>query len=128
MHLRTRSRARRDFDPAVMSVLDSGANPVRAVARRDEHRVLADAMRTLPVDWQICVELFYWENMELTEIAAAIDVPVGTVKSRLSRARARLEKGIRDVVSDERLLESTLGGLEKWTRALGAIHVLPKSS
>ncbi len=128
MHVRTKSRARRDFDPAVMSLLDSGATPLRAVARGDEYRVLADAMQTLPVDWQICLELFYWESMELTEIAAALDVPVGTVKSRLSRARARLEKAMRDVVFDQRLLESTLGGLEKWARSLGGIHPPPRNS
>jgi RNA polymerase sigma-70 factor (ECF subfamily) len=119
MHLRTRSRARRDFDPAVMSVLDSGMGPVRAATRGDEQQVLAEAMAALPVDFQICLELYYWENLEVREIAAALDAPEGTIKSRLSRARTRLEEQIRSVVSDERLLESTLSGLEKWTRAIG---------
>jgi RNA polymerase sigma factor (sigma-70 family) len=60
-------------------VLPAGADPELASAlarlRRDELDVLL---------------LFAWAELSYDEIAAALGVPVGTVRSRLSRARARL--------------------------------------
>ena len=54
-----------------------------------------DALRRLPVDMQIVVELHYWEEHSTAEIAAMLDVPQGTVKSRLRRARDMLSFALR---------------------------------
>jgi RNA polymerase sigma factor (sigma-70 family) len=48
------------------------------------------ALRTLRQEDQEILTLAAWENMEYGEIAVALDLPIGTVRSRLSRARARL--------------------------------------
>lgn len=45
----------------------------------------------LPEVEQQAVHLFYLEEMKLGEIAAVLDVPAGTLKSRLNRARKRLK-------------------------------------
>mgnify|MGYP002399899792 CR=1 FL=1 len=49
-----------------------------------------EALRQLPVDLQIALELHYWEEHSTAEIAAMLDVAQGTVKSRLRRARDML--------------------------------------
>lgn len=53
---------------------------------------IAGRMATLdPADRQL-LALFYLDELKLVEIAGVLDVPLGTVKSRLNRARARLRQ------------------------------------
>jgi len=51
---------------------------------------LERAIAALPPDWQAVFVLRVGHDMDYAEIGAALDIPVGTVRSRLSRARARL--------------------------------------
>jgi RNA polymerase sigma-70 factor (ECF subfamily) len=71
-----------DEDPAERAVAaaDAGARWPRVV----------DAIGGLPEPERQVLLLFAWEELSYDEIAAALGVPVGTVRSRLSRARARL--------------------------------------
>ncbi len=59
--------------------------------RSDDARIVQAALATLPPAQSATVALFYLEEMSLAEVAVALDVPVGTVKSRLSLARERLK-------------------------------------
>lgn len=52
---------------------------------------LAGAITRLPADQRAMVSLFYGEDLSVEEIAAALRVPEGTVKSRLHAARKRLK-------------------------------------
>jgi RNA polymerase sigma-70 factor (ECF subfamily) len=64
-------------------------------ARVDASRLWADvaaAIATLPQGERDTLLLFAWEGMPYDQIAVALDVPVGTVRSRLSRARGRLRE------------------------------------
>ena len=55
------------------------------------HRELVDlALGTLDVDLRAVVVLFYLEDQSLKEIARALEIPEGTVKSRLSLARQKM--------------------------------------
>jgi RNA polymerase sigma factor (sigma-70 family) len=63
---------------------------------RQMQRVLA-ALRTLKRADQDVVAMCDWEGLSYSEVAAALGVPIGTVRSRLSRARARLK----DLLADE---------------------------
>ena len=53
---------------------------------------LRSALATLSPEHRSAVALFYLEEMSVAEVAVALDVPVGTVKSRLLNARAKLRK------------------------------------
>jgi RNA polymerase sigma factor (sigma-70 family) len=59
-----------------------------------EHRALALAsgMEHLPLVEREVLTLFYLEDLSLADIAAALAIPAGTVKSRLFRARALLRR------------------------------------
>ena len=52
------------------------------------------ALATLPPDQRAVLALFEWEGLPYEEIAAIEDVPVGTVRSRLARARAALKTAL----------------------------------
>jgi RNA polymerase sigma factor (sigma-70 family) len=91
-HFRRSRREAARFDPMLESVLDAGGTPSRVVAMRQEERVVLDALNALPLDLQIILELHYWEGMAVGEIGQVLEVPAGTVKSRLFRARERLRE------------------------------------
>jgi len=50
------------------------------------------ALRELPPDYREVLLLYYWEEMSYEEIAEALGVPMGTVKSRLHRAKEALRR------------------------------------
>lgn len=91
-HLRSRLRDARNDDEVRVSALvalDPRASTLAAV--RAEQRALVRALQDLPVDVQILLELYYWEDLSVDEIAAVLGVPSGTVKGRLFRARGLLK-------------------------------------
>jgi RNA polymerase sigma-70 factor (ECF subfamily) len=53
---------------------------------------LAHALASLPTRQREALLLYAWAGLGYEEIAAALDVPVGTVRSRLSRARERVRR------------------------------------
>jgi len=53
---------------------------------------VADAVTALPAKERDVLLLYVWEELSYDEIAAALDLPVGTVRSRLNRARTRLRE------------------------------------
>jgi RNA polymerase sigma-70 factor, ECF subfamily len=78
-------------------------------ARLDATRSWADvaaAIATLPQGERDTLLLFAWEGMPYDQIATALDVPVGTVRSRLNRARGRLRELVGE--SEEEQVTATL--------------------
>lgn len=69
---------------------DPGPDPVAALSRRDRIRQVERALAALPEPARRVVVLHHLHDTPLAEIAAVEGVAVGTVKSRLHRARARL--------------------------------------
>lgn len=66
-----------------------------AGARIDAHRLtqrLAKALRRLPEIDRDTLLLYAWGNLDYASIATAMEVPVGTVRSRLNRARRQLRR------------------------------------
>jgi len=68
----------------------------RASAAALDARVLfprvADAIETLPDPEREALLLFAWEDLPYEAVAEALELPIGTVRSRLNRARARLRE------------------------------------
>jgi RNA polymerase sigma-70 factor (ECF subfamily) len=64
--------------------------PSEAIVRRQDEEALVSALRSVPPDMQLAVELAYWEDLDAPEIASRLEVPLGTVYSRLHRARELL--------------------------------------
>jgi RNA polymerase sigma-70 factor (ECF subfamily) len=79
-----------DFGVSCVRDLDPGAST--AFARREEQRVMVDALQHIPLDLQLALELYYWEELSVGELAEVLAIPPGTVKSRLFRARKLLKE------------------------------------
>ena len=69
------------------------AEVVDAGAGLDADRLRA-AIRGLPPEQRAAVALFYFEDMSVAEVAVALDVPAGTVKTRLMHARRKLRAAL----------------------------------
>lgn len=55
---------------------------------------LRAAVAALPPDQRAAVALFYFEELSVAEVAVALDVPAGTVKTRLMHARRKLREAL----------------------------------
>lgn len=56
---------------------------------------IQEAVSSLEDEFRVVVVLFYFEDMSIKDIAQMLEIPEGTVKSRLSRARERLSKQLK---------------------------------
>ena len=89
-HFRKRARAQL-FDPGVSSLEDLSPSPSRQVSLYAKLERLSAALRKLPIDLQILLELRYAQEMTSAEIAVVHAIPKGTAKSRLRVAKQRLD-------------------------------------
>lgn len=71
---------------------DDSADPARDLLDRELRQRLDEAIASLSDDHRAVVVMHHLQGMEVTEIARAMKCSVGTVKSRLSRARAALRE------------------------------------
>jgi RNA polymerase sigma-70 factor (ECF subfamily) len=57
---------------------------------------LAEALAELPDEFRVVVLMFYFEDLSYKEIAEQLELPIGTVMSRLSRAKGHLRRRLAD--------------------------------
>ena len=81
----------RDEESAIEALADEADNPEQALSRKTERLALAQAVAALPLPFREVIVLRELEDLSYKEIARIADVPVGTVMSRLSRARRLLQ-------------------------------------
>jgi RNA polymerase sigma-70 factor (ECF subfamily) len=83
----------RDEDESpVMQIADTNPNPEEHLMRAEMHRTISVALLQIPQDQRTVVILSDIEGMSYDEIAVVTGANIGTVKSRLNRARARLRE------------------------------------
>ncbi|MCB9676269.1 MAG: sigma-70 family RNA polymerase sigma factor [Alphaproteobacteria bacterium] len=114
-HIRGRVRDGRnepDFNASSIAALQPGVW-TQAVARK-EKRDLVAALQMIPVESQILLELFYWEELSVAELGEALGIPAGTVKSRLFRAREQLQDAIEKVPVQDGDRRSAQHLLDSW--------------
>lgn len=63
----------------------------------DYHDELWDIIEKMPTKYGDVLHLFYYEEYTMDEISEILDVPVGTVKSRLNRGKERLKKLLKEI-------------------------------
>ena len=82
------------YDEEVHGDSSEELNPERLMLQNADNEVLRAALEDLPVEFREVVILRDLEGLSYKEIAGVIAVPLGTVMSRLARARKRLEQSL----------------------------------
>jgi RNA polymerase sigma-70 factor (ECF subfamily) len=83
-----------EFDEKLHSEGIADDHPEASVVRKSESEALREAIDRLPLEFREVIVLRELEGLSYKEISDVAGVPVGTVMSRLSRARRRLEEAL----------------------------------
>ena len=77
------------------------ANPETVLFQRIDQDLIRQALTELPIEFREVLILREMEGLSYKEIAALADLPIGTVMSRLARARARLQQRLAGQLNQE---------------------------
>ena len=116
--VRKRRRRGEDKDWGQVSAVELGPGPSTVLSGKLRERGLVRALRCLPLDLQIVIELSFVEGLTRAQISEVTGLPGGTVASRLRRARTLLKEALASEVSTADLLRTSLGGLETWAQEI----------
>jgi RNA polymerase sigma-70 factor (ECF subfamily) len=95
-----------DVDAEVAEQMDLGerlretGTPERHLLSEEIARTVQQALDALPDDLRTAIVLRELEGMSYEEIANAMECPIGTVRSRIFRAREAIDKRLRPLLSD----------------------------
>ncbi|MBC8101858.1 MAG: sigma-70 family RNA polymerase sigma factor [Cytophagales bacterium] len=100
--------------------------PERTVFSRLENEALARAVAALPADYRDVLILSDMRGMSYQEISAQTGVPIGTVRSRLSRARSKVRRSLFAWRPDAQGSSKMAGPVHPQTRGTSSVaNVLP---
>ena len=118
--LEEKSRRQRREAPNFLtsSIEDIAPTPSTALARAREEQLILSALRRLPLELQIVLELYFWEELRARELAEVLEMPEGTIRTRLRRAKQLFEEEIARLGESPTLVQSTLCDLEGWAQRL----------
>lgn len=108
-----------DFNESSVRDLDAGVST--AAAGRAEQRVMLAQLQRLPLDIQLTLELFYWEGLSVAELAQVLEVPPGTVKSRLFRGRTLLREAMSETQLSPEDERSVRAQFDAWVVQMQAL-------
>lgn len=101
-----------------LSIAEMADSPSAVRAREQEHVFLLQALREVPLELQIVLELHYWESLSTLEIAQVLDIPQGTVKSRLRRARELVALRLRSLDPRGDRVDDIVARFDEWAESL----------
>jgi RNA polymerase sigma factor (sigma-70 family) len=113
--LRGRSGA---VDLAARSLADLRPTVSAELVAREDQRLLLKGLHRMPVDDQILLCLRYWERLRSRELAEIIGVNHSTIRTRLQRAEAKLQRLIEELAESPEAALSTIGSLTGWARGV----------
>jgi RNA polymerase sigma-70 factor (ECF subfamily) len=117
-HLRRRMRDAARFAPEATSLEETGLGPSQELARHEQQRLLLTALRRIPLDDQIALELYYFEELSMEGVAQALGVGKSAAISRVHRARELVRERLRAMEASPGMIEETATGFETWARSL----------
>jgi RNA polymerase sigma factor (sigma-70 family) len=118
-HYEARRRHASDGDAEQLSVADFDVPGASTWLRgKAEQLLLLRALRRLPIETQVALELFYWEELTAAEIGEVLGMPEGTTRSKLRKAKAGLRDAIAMLAKDSVERESTVSNLDGWAADL----------
>jgi len=89
------------FDEEIHTVVEGTQTPEALLLRRADRTMVRQALETLPLAWREVIILRELEGLSYKQIADVAGIKIGTVMSRLARARARLQQLLGSVATRE---------------------------
>jgi RNA polymerase sigma-70 factor (ECF subfamily) len=89
------------METELVNVESKDAGPEEKTFKNEQETAVRNALATLKDTWRIPLILYYYREFSLAEISEMLDIPGGTVKSRLAAGRNHLKK-IMEVKENER--------------------------
>jgi RNA polymerase sigma-70 factor (ECF subfamily) len=105
-------------DPLGSSIVEHGAGPLTQLTEKHESRLLLEALRSVKLDDQMLLELFYWEKMTGPELAQIFEIKEAGIRSRLRRAKESLQQQIARLSAQDGELADTNTDHDEWARQL----------
>jgi RNA polymerase sigma factor (sigma-70 family) len=104
------------LDFAEVSVESLSTSLATRVSKKQDRAALLAALRALPLDQQILLEMFYWEEFDRDQLAEVFEVETSTIGTRLFRARQALQGRL---ATAARVTAGDPDGFDDWARELG---------
>ncbi len=82
-------------------LISESSTPEAVVMSEELAQVVTEAMDALPEELRAALTLRELEGLSYDDIAAVLECPVGTVRSRIFRAREAIDKRVREQMSEE---------------------------
>lgn len=101
-----------DNEAYEIAVSDSSLDPARIAEAAQDREMVFQALQSLPADYRIALSLRAIEDMSYDQIAEALNLSPGTVKSRISRARERIRKLLAGNFSESSSSNKLKGGMD----------------
>jgi RNA polymerase sigma-70 factor (ECF subfamily) len=109
---------RRTEDLEAVSAHELGASPSSLLGRAEDERLLVMALRRIPLDFQMVLELYYVEGLKSREVADVLDIPHATVRSRLRRGLEQVREQVHELAEAPEQLSTTMSRLDAWASGL----------
>jgi RNA polymerase sigma-70 factor (ECF subfamily) len=103
-----------EFDPERHTTADMSPGPFSIVVQKEEQRVLLKALRRIPFESQVLLELVYFENLDHHAVADIVEIDYQKVRRKLHAARQKIKEVIMTFEESPELLTSTMGDIEGW--------------
>lgn len=84
-------------DDAIMNTLSDSTDIAAEAEKRELYKSVRRIVGQLPEKLRLVTYMFYYLDMSVNDISAELNVPLGTVKSRLSRSRSQIKKELEEI-------------------------------
>jgi RNA polymerase sigma-70 factor (ECF subfamily) len=104
------------YNKLARSAQDKHADPAQEVLAKFAEQDIINAMDGLPDGYRETVILSDLQGLTYEEISKALDIPIGTVRSRLNRGRRQLQKTLwEEAVKSGYVTDKTMNPMKRWS-------------
>lgn len=84
--------------PSAIVVFNHGASPERVMVEGQQRELIQNGLSQLKQDHRVILTLYYLEDLSVQELSSVLEIPEGSVKSRLFYARDALKKALGPII------------------------------
>ncbi|MDP4038546.1 MAG: RNA polymerase sigma factor [bacterium] len=89
---KTQLKKKRPISLDEVGELSTNENISLTLAKKDEHKLIVQAVNNLDDNYRLVVNMYYWQDLNYQQIADIMKVPLGTIKTWIARAKQKLKE------------------------------------